>query len=80
MTQKPYVGAVVHYKDKFTGSHEPQAALIVQVHDAQWVALQIFSPGGGVRYASHVELGAGWDWITIPREAPMPVGGWDSLS
>lgn len=64
---KPYVGATVHYKDKFIGSRDPQAAIVVQVHDDTWVALFIISRGGGTRYASHVEHGVGWEWITPPE-------------
>jgi hypothetical protein len=61
----PYVGASVHYKDQFAGSHAPQAAIITQVHDDSWVALFIISPGGGTRYASHVEYGVGWEWPIV---------------
>lgn len=68
MSQKPYVGATVHYRDRFTGSNDPQAAMIVKVHDNTWVSLFIFAAGGNTRYASHVELGKGWDWITAPTE------------
>ena len=67
---KPYVGAVVHYRDIFTGASDPQAAIIVRVHDDRWVSLKIFSGGGGERYASHVELGVGWDFIVPPIETP----------
>lgn len=63
---KPYVGAIVHYVNKFTGARDPQAAIIVQVHDDNWVALFIISPGGGTRYASHVEYAVGWYWIVPP--------------
>lgn len=78
MSQKPYVGAVVHYFDKFAGSRDPRAAIITKVHDDKWVALFIIAEGGGTRFASHVELGAGWEWIP-PQPAQVDMfnpSGW----
>ena len=72
---RPYVGAVVHYRDRFAGLAEPQAAIITKVHDDTWVALFIIAPGGGTRYASHVEQGAGWEWITPPSATNQ----WDGI-
>ena len=81
MTQKPYVGAVVHYREQNRfADHHPKAAIIVDVHDDNWVALFIISNGGGTRFASHVEHGVGWEWITAPAEVHAPSSGWDSLS
>lgn len=74
MTQKPYVGAVVHYRDKFVGSNDPWAAIIVKVHDNTWVSLFILSPGGSTRFASHVEHGKGWDFIPVQVEMSAAAG------
>lgn len=71
---KPYVGANVHYYDRFAG-RRPQAAIITRVHDDLWVSLFIIAPGGGTRYASHVEQGAGWEWITPPSTTNQ----WDGI-
>lgn len=79
MKQRPYIGAVVQYRDIFSGDTRPKAAIIVDVHDDEkWVALKIFSNGGGERFASHVEHGVGWDWITAPTTINTPTT-WDGI-
>lgn len=77
---RPYVGAVVHYKDRLRSSTAVSAAIITEVHDETWVALFIISAGGGTRYASHVERGLGWEWVNAPAVlADEALSTWDGL-
>lgn len=78
MNQKPYIGAVVQYHDRFSGDSKLKAAIIVDVHDDRWVALKIFSNGGGERFASHVEYGTGWNYINALTTIETPTS-WDGI-
>jgi hypothetical protein len=73
--KSPHLGASVVYLHPYAKTH--CAAIVVKVHDPNWVALKVFSPDGQDSFASFVEWGVSAQWPTEALEMTQPLGPLD---